>query len=277
MAVAIAVIVGVVVVVWAIAYFRVPFLITTILVGAALAAVTYFCPTTSRTLLVSLWVAFLLIAAALNLPPLRRALISNRVLGAFRRLMPPVSATEREALEAGTVWWEAQFFTGRPKWKQLLGLPRPNLSADERAFLDGPVEELCRRLNDWEIVHDRKDLPPELWAFLKAHGFFGMIIPKKYSGLEFSAQAHSEVVLKIASRSLTAAVTVMVPNSLGPAELLMHYGTEAQKNHYLPRLARGEEIPCQNSMPGPLPLGSGSLPTRLHTSTGMPLAIACAR
>lgn len=241
---AIMTVLGVVVIVWAIAYFRVPFLITTILVGAALAAVTYFCPTTSRTLLATLWVVFLLIAAALNLPPLRRALISNRLLGIFRRLMPPVSATEREALEAGTVWWEAQFFTGRPKWKRLLSLPRPSLSPEERAFLDGPVEELCGMLNDWEIVHDRKDLSPEVWAFLKAHGFFGMIIPKKYSGLEFSAQAHSEVVMKIASRSLTAAVTVMVPNSLGPAELLMHYGTDTQKNHYLPRLARGEEIPC---------------------------------
>lgn len=239
----VAVIVGVVVVLWVIAYLRVPLLVSTVLAGMALAALTYFHPV-SNPALVALWVAFLLLAAGLNVPPLRRALISNRLLILFRKLMPPVSPTEREALEAGTVWWEAEFFTGRPKWKRLLGLSRPTLSPEERAFLDGPVDELCRMLDDWEIVHDRHDLPPEVWAFLKAQGFFGMIIPKKYGGLEFSAQAHSEVVMKIASRSLTAAVTVMVPNSLGPAELLMHYGTEEQKDHYLPLLARGEEIPC---------------------------------
>ena len=230
-------------VLWAIAYWRVPLLVITILAAAALAALTYYSSTVS-TFLVAVWTAFLLVAAALNIAPLRRMLLSNTVFGLFGRLMPPVSATEREALEAGTVWWEAEFFTGWPRWKRLLNMPRPRLSPEEQAFLDGPVEELCRMLDDWEITHERHDLPPVAWEFIRSNRFFGMIIPKKYGGLEFSAQAHSEVVMKIASRSITAAVTVMVPNSLGPAELLMHYGTEAQKDHYLPRLARGEEVPC---------------------------------
>jgi acyl-CoA dehydrogenase len=228
---------------WALAYLRIPLWLTTVLFAGALAALTYF-GEPANYLLIVLWVLFLVVAAALNVAPLRRALISNAVFGLFRKLMPPVSDTEREALEAGTVWWEAECFSGRPRWKRLLAVPRPSLSAQEQAFLDGPVEELCRLLDDWEITHEYHDLPPQAWAFIKANKLFGMIIPKKYDGLEFSAQAHSEVVLKLASRSLTAAVTVMVPNSLGPAELLMHYGTEEQKNYYLPRLARGEEIPC---------------------------------
>ncbi len=231
------------VVVWIIAYLRTPFWLVSVLVGAALTGLTYSFPF-SLAALATLWVVFLVVAAGLNIPPLRRALIGNRAYGLFRKLMPPVSTTEREALEAGSVWWEAEFFSGKPKWKRLFSFSPSILSPEERAFLDGPVEDLCRRLNDWEIEHDRHDLPPEVWAFIKSQGFFGMIIPKKYGGLEFSARAHSEVVMKIASRSMTAAVTVMVPNSLGPAELLMHYGTEEQKNHYLPRLARGEEIPC---------------------------------
>lgn len=158
--------------------------------------------------------------------------------------MPPISETEREALEAGTVWWDAELFSGRPDWNKLLSTPVPALTSEEQAFLNGPVQELCRMLEDWRINEELHDLPPEVWKFIKDKGFFGMIIPKKYRGLEFSALAHSTVVMKIASRSITTAVTVMVPNSLGPAELLLHYGTEEQKNHYLPRLARGEEIPC---------------------------------
>jgi acyl-CoA dehydrogenase len=155
-----------------------------------------------------------------------------------------MSDTEREALEAGTVWWDADLFSGRPDWKKLLSAPPPKLTAEEQAFLDGPVEELCRRVDDWKVTEELHDLPPEVWRFIKDNRFFGMIIPKRYDGLEFSALAHSAVVMKLASRSITAAVTVMVPNSLGPAELLLHYGTEDQKNHYLPRLARGEEVPC---------------------------------
>ena len=190
------------------------------------------------------WLVFLAVAVPLNVPMLRRRLLSERALGLFRAVMPAMSDTEREALEAGSVWWDGELFSGRPHWSRLMDTPAPKLSAEERAFLDGPVETLCRMVDDWHITHDERDLPAEVWAYLKAQGFFGMIIPKQYGGLEFSALGHSSVVMKIASRSITAAVTVMVPNSLGPAELLLRYGTDEQKNHYLPRLARGEEVPC---------------------------------
>jgi len=155
-----------------------------------------------------------------------------------------MSQTEREALEAGTVWWDAELFSGHPKWETLLQTPVPTLSAAEQAFLDGPTENLCRLVDDWRITEDWHDLPTEVWRFIKEQGFLGMIIPTRYGGLEFSALAHSAVIMKLASRSVTAAVTVMVPNSLGPAELLLRYGTDAQKTSYLPRLARGEEVPC---------------------------------
>ncbi len=155
-----------------------------------------------------------------------------------------MSDTEREAIQAGTVWWDAELFSGRPNWRKLLAISEPTLTAGEQAFLDGPVEELCRIVDDWQINEELHDLPEKVWQFMKDKGFFGMIIPKKYGGLEFSALAHSAVVMKVASRSMTAAVTVMVPNSIGPAELIHLYGTEEQKNYYLPRLARGEEIPC---------------------------------
>ncbi len=175
---------------------------------------------------------------------LRQRTLSAPLLRQFRRAMPAMSRTEREALNAGDVGWEGALFSGRPDWQALLDAPPARLSREEQAFLDGPVEELCRRLDDWRITHTLRDLPEEIWQFIKTSGMFGMIIPKVYGGLGFSAYAHSCVVMKIASRSVTAAVTVMVPNSLGPAKLLLHYGTEDQKNHYLPRLARGEEIPC---------------------------------
>lgn len=175
---------------------------------------------------------------------MRRQWISKPLLNHIRRALPPISQTEREALQAGTTWWDAELFRGRPDWKRLLQTPAPALSDDEQAFLDGPCEKLCAMLDDWQISHELRDLPPEIWDYLKKHRFFAMIIPKQYGGLEFSAYAHSRVIQKIASRSGAAAVTVMVPNSLGPAELLLAYGTEEQKNHYLPRLASGEEIPC---------------------------------
>ncbi len=155
-----------------------------------------------------------------------------------------MSQTEQEALDAGTVWWDGELFGGRPNWSKFLSFPKPVLTPEEQAFVDGPVEELCRMCDDWQISHELNDLPPEVWQFIKERGFLGMIIPKRYGGLGFSALAHSEVVMKLASRNPTACVTVMVPNSLGPAELLLHYGTEAQKNHYLPRLAAGLEMPC---------------------------------
>ncbi|NNK37187.1 MAG: acyl-CoA dehydrogenase, partial [Xanthomonadales bacterium] len=146
--------------------------------------------------------------------------------------------------DAGTVWWEAEIFSGRPRWKNLLKYPAPGLSERERAFLEGPVEELCRMADDWEICDTHRRLPDRIWEYIREHRLFGMIIPEEYGGLGFSAQANSAVVMKLASRNLTTAITVMVPNSLGPGELLLHYGTEEQKNHYLPRLARGEEVPC---------------------------------
>jgi acyl-CoA dehydrogenase len=180
----------------------------------------------------------------LNLRPLRLRLMTRPFLRSYRRLLPPMSATEREALDAGTVWWDGELFTGGPHWEKLMSAKAPALNPAEQAFLDGPCEELCAMLDDWDITHTRADLPPEVWHFIKSRGFFGMIIPKRYGGLEFSAYAHSCVLIKISSRSGTASSTIAVPNSLGPAELLLHYGTDAQKDFYLPRLARGEEVPC---------------------------------
>jgi len=187
---------------------------------------------------------FLAVALVLNLPALRRRLLSDPILAVYRRILPDMSQTEKEAIDAGSVWWDADLFSGRPDWERLLATPAPKLNAEEQAFVDGPVEEACAMADDWEITHERFDLPPHLWQFLKDKGFFGMIIPKKYGGMGFSALAHSEVVTKLSSRCNALAVTVMVPNSLGPAELLLHYGTEDQKDHYLPRLAKGLEIPC---------------------------------
>lgn len=191
-----------------------------------------------------LWALFIGLATVLLLPQLRRRFISARVLEIFRRIMPAMSQTEQDAIDAGTVWWDGELFSGRPNWRRLLAIPVPRLTMEEQAFIDGPVEELCRLIDDWQITEQQRDLPDQVWQYLKDHGFFGMIIPKQYGGLEFSALAHSSVVMKLSTRSTTAAVTVMVPNSLGPAELLLHYGTEEQKNYYLPRLAKGQEIPC---------------------------------
>ncbi|HSH29543.1 MAG TPA: acyl-CoA dehydrogenase family protein, partial [Thiohalobacter sp.] len=179
-----------------------------------------------------------------GVPEWRRRVLMRPIFRTFKRVLPPLSQTEREALEAGTVGWDGELFSGRPDWNALHRYPASELNAHELAFLDGPVEELCRQLDDWRITHEDADLAPKVWECIKQQGFFGMIIPRRYGGLEFSAQAHSRVVMKIASRSLTAAVTVMVPNSLGPAKLLLHYGTPEQKDYYLPRLARGEEVPC---------------------------------
>src|ERR1700722_10254663 len=179
-----------------------------------------------------------------NIRPLRIRLLPRPFMKKYLKLLPPMSATEREALDAGTVWWDGELFTGGPDWQKLMSAKAPVLTADEQAFLDGPCEDLCAMLDDWDITHRRADLPPEVWSFIKTKGFFAMIIPRRYGGLEFSAYAHSCVLIKVASRSATASSTIAVPNSLGPAELLLHYGTEAQKNHFLPRLARGEEVPC---------------------------------
>ncbi|MFI7838133.1 acyl-CoA dehydrogenase [Pseudomonas asiatica] len=194
-------------------------------------------------LLTVLWLVLALKAALLMLPQWRRQVLTRPVFNWFRRTLPPMSQTEREAIDAGTVWWDGELFSGRPNWQTLLGYPSPTLTEEEQAFIDGPTEQLCAMVSDWQIGQDL-DLPPEAWAYIKSQGFFALIIPKEYGGKGFSAYAHSQVAMKLATRSGDLASTVMVPNSLGPAELLLHYGTEEQRNHYLPRLARGEEIPC---------------------------------
>lgn len=197
----------------------------------------------------SLWwmVALCVVLAGLvllNIDAVRTQFISRPFLRTYRRMLPSMSQTEKDALEAGTVWWDGELFTGGPDWEKLLSAATPKLSAEEQAFLDGPCEELCRMIDDWDITHRRADLPPHIWDYLKTKGFFAMIIPKKYGGLEFSAYAHSCVLVKLASRSSVVSSTVAVPNSLGPGELLLHYGTDEQRDYYLPRLARGEEVPC---------------------------------
>ena len=207
---------------------------------ACLHAAAFVTPATIN----ALWIAFVVVSV-LTLPtPMRRTLIGVPLLALFRKILPQVSQTEQEALDAGTVWWDGELFSGNPDWNKLLAYPKPTLTAEERAFIDGPVEELCAMLDDWQITNELHDLPPVAWQFIKDQGFLGMIIPKVFGGKGFSALAHSEVVMKLSTRSGTAAVSVMVPNSLGPAELLRHDGSDAQKNHYLPRLANGSEMPC---------------------------------
>jgi len=227
------------------AYRRLSLLTFTVTFTALLAAYTWLGASSAPA---GVWKGFLWVLLAalwlLNVRPLRKALITRPFMKTYLKVLPRMSQTEKEALEAGTVWWDGELFTGAPKWEKLLATRPPQLSAAEQAFLDGPCEELCRMLDEWNITHERADLPPQVWEFLKTRGFFAMIIPKRYGGLEFSAYAHSCVLAKIASRSATASSTVAVPNSLGPAELLNHYGTEEQKDYYLPRLARGEEVPC---------------------------------
>jgi acyl-CoA dehydrogenase len=224
------------------AYQRVSLRAATLAAGIALVAYSVT-RAPAMPWLVTLWLAFGAMAL-LNLDVFRLRLITKPFLKTYRRMLPSMSDTEREALEAGTVWWDGELFTGRPDWNKLLSAKAPRLTSDEQAFIDGPCEELCRMIDDWDITHRRADLPPEVWDFLKRKGFFAMIIPKRYGGLEFSAYAHSCVLVKLSSRSATVSSTVAVPNSLGPGELLLHYGTEEQKNHYLPRLARGEDVPC---------------------------------
>src|SRR5512133_4203310 len=222
-----------VIIIWLMAYFRAGMWLWT---AALLLLLLSIAPAGGVVINLLMWGAALSLALIPHLPTLRRPILARPLLKLFKRMLPPLSDTEREALEAGTVGWDGELFSGRPDWKKLLSLPHPQLTATEQAFLDGPVEELCRMLDDWRIVELDKDLPPAVWQYLKEQRFFGMIIPVEYDGLGFTVLAHSQVIMKIASRRVTGAVTVMVPNSLGPAELLLHYGTPAQKYHYMPRL-----------------------------------------
>lgn len=193
--------------------------------------------------MILLWVALGVLIVP-NLIELRREKITRPLLAIYRRMLPSMSDTEREALEAGNIWWDGELFSGMPEWDRLMSFPAPQLSEEEQAFFDGPCEQLCAMLDDWDICHNRADMPKEVWDFIIEKRFFAMIIPKQYGGLEFSAYANAMVITKLASRSPTASSTVGVPNSLGPAELLLHYGSDAQKQRYLPGLAAGTEIPC---------------------------------
>lgn len=189
-------------------------------------------------------IPIILMSIILLVAPLREALIAKPAFNILSKAMPSMSITEREALEAGTSWWEKELFMGAPDWEKFDQYPYPKLSVEEQSFIDNEVQQLCSMLDEWKIHHKDKNLPPEVWQFIKDKGFLGLIIPKSFGGKQFSAFAQSRIMSKIASRSLTAAVSCMVPNSLGPGELLLHYGTTAQKQRYLPGLANGTEIPC---------------------------------
>lgn len=225
------------------AYFRLPQIVWSVLLGAVLLVFT-FSGTMGLAGLFILWALYLALVVPINMPQVRQKYISEPLLQLMRKAMPAISQTEQEALDAGKTWWETDLFNGKPDYDKIRELPPSKLSDEEQAFMEGPVEKLCAMLDDWQITQQDHDLSPEIWQFLKQHKFFAMIIPKSYGGLEFSALGHSSVVMKIAGRSITAAVTVMVPNSLGPGELLMHYGTREQKDYYLPRLASGGRFPA---------------------------------
>ena len=190
------------------------------------------------------WLIFAIIILPFNIADIRKKYLTQPLLSAFQKIMPEMSDTEKEAIDAGTTWFESELFRGSPDWQKLHQYPKPRLSAEEQAFLDGPVEQVCKMIDDWDTTHDRADLSPEVWQYLKDNKFFAMIIKKQYGGLEFCAYAQSRVLQKLSGASTVLASTVGVPNSLGPGELLQHYGTTEQQDYYLPRLAKGEEIPC---------------------------------
>jgi acyl-CoA dehydrogenase len=230
-------------VVWVLAYHTASALVWSLAAGLALLVLTG-AGAIHGWVAAGLWLVAAGLAFFSSVPAMRKKFITGPIFSLYKKLLPQMSSTEREALEAGTVWFDGDLFSGKPDWNKLLAFPAAKLTAEEQAFIDGPVEELCAMCNEWQITHELHDLPPNVWQFIKDKGFLGMIIPKEYGGLGFSAYAHSQAVMKISTRSGTAAVSVMVPNSLGPGELLMHYGTQEQKNHYLPRLAKGLDIPC---------------------------------
>lgn len=190
------------------------------------------------------WVIFACIAIPLNSAQIRRQHISGPALKMYKKIMPEMSKTEQDAIDAGTVWWDGELFSGNPNWETLHNIPQARLSPEEQAFLDGPVETVCGMVSEWQVNHELADLPPDVWQYLKDNQFFAMIIKKEYGGLQFSAYAQSRVLQKLAGYSTVLSSTVGVPNSLGPGELLQHYGTEEQQQKYLPALAKGHEIPC---------------------------------
>ena len=226
-------------VIWGAAYTRARTGTALMVAGAALLAMTYF-----TELRIIPWVLFGAVTILFLADDLRKDKITRPIFKLFKSVLPPMNQTEREALEAGDVWWDGELFKGNPDWKQMLGFDKPELTQEEQAFIDNEVETVCEMVSDWDVNFKDKDLPPEVWSYLKDKGFLGLIIPKEYGGKGFSGLAHSAVVTKLSTRSGVLGVTTMVPNSLGPAELLLHYGTDEQKNHYLPRLAKGQDIPC---------------------------------
>ncbi|SHO58561.1 acyl-CoA dehydrogenase FadE [Vibrio quintilis] len=220
-------------------YHRASLLVNVCCLFATLATLTFLNIAGAAT-----WYFMLVVVACITIPALRQILFTSFLYDQFSTKLPHISKTETEALHAGTVWWEAELFRGKPDWKKLHQYPAPYLTAEEKAFIDGPVNQVCEMANDFQITHELADLPPQIWDFLKKHRFFALIIKKQYGGLEFSAYAQSVILQKLASVSGILSITVGVPNSLGPGELLQRYGTEKQKNHYLPKLASGQEIPC---------------------------------
>ncbi|MDF2177570.1 acyl-CoA dehydrogenase FadE [Aliiglaciecola sp. CAU 1673] len=220
-------------------YWRLKLNVATLLVAAVMAA-----GTVAGEIGYLGWLLFLVIALPINLSAVRKQYLTAPLFKLYKKIMPEMSRTEQEAIDAGTVWWDGEIFSGNPNWEKLHSIPQARLTPEEQAFLDGPVEEACRMADEWDINHKRADLSPELWQFLKDNKFFAMIIKKEYGGLDFSAYAQSRVLQKLSGSGIVLASTVGVPNSLGPGELLQHYGTQEQKDHYLPRLAKGEEVPC---------------------------------
>jgi acyl-CoA dehydrogenase len=225
------------------AYKRAPLFVWTIALFVYFLLVSQL-STLSLASFIVLWAIYLPMAILLNNKCLRRLLLTKNLFNFYQKVKPGLSATEKEALAIGTIGWEGELFSGMPRWQMLKNYAAPQLTAEEKSFLDNETVQLCQMVDNWDISHHRLDLPPEIWQFIKENGFFSFIIPKHYGGKGFSALAHSEIILKIAGRSTAVATVVGVPNSLGPAELLLEYGTEEQKNHYLPRLASGAEIPC---------------------------------
>lgn len=222
-------------------FFNIPLLISSFIFVAVLLAITTFHGLTIS--LGILWLISLGVIALLNIPNLRRHYITSKLFSEIKPKLPTISQTEQEVLAAGDVWWEGQLFTGKPNWSKFLHFPAPKLTLEEQNFLQNQVNHLCAMLQDWEIVNEA-DLPEEVWDYIKKEKFFGLVAPKKYGGHGFSAFAHSTIVMKIASRSYSAAVAIMVPNSVGLAEFILHYGTEEQRSQYLPKFVKGEEIPC---------------------------------